>query len=92
MTRESARSPRAILTDFRAALEAVERVLAENEPIHRSRWRTQTIAEHVRHAVVHLASWQAGDVTEPHLGHAATRLLFALQLAVGMDGGRGDAA
>jgi hypothetical protein len=44
-------------------------------------WRHQSVAEHVRHAAAHLAAWEAGDRDEDHLGHAACRMLMALQLA-----------
>jgi hypothetical protein len=69
------------LADLGRALVAVERVLAENEPHHGGAWRHQGVTEHVRHAMDHLGSREAGDRSEDHLGHAATRCLMALTLA-----------
>lgn len=70
---------RTMLDDLRHALEAVDRVLAENEPKHHGRWRHQSGAEHVRHALDHLCAWRDGDRSEDHLGHGATRCLMAVE-------------
>lgn len=70
------------LADISAGLLHVGRLLRRNEPVHRGRWRRQSVAEHVRHAVEHLTAWQDGDESEDHLAHAATRCLFALTLAM----------
>jgi|SRR5580704_15559918 hypothetical protein len=43
-------------------------------------WRTHDSAYHVGRALKHLTAWEDGDDSEPHLSHAATRLLMALQL------------
>ena len=45
-----------------------------------SRWRTHTIEHHLEHAATHIELYRKGDDSEPHLSHAATRLLFALEL------------
>jgi hypothetical protein len=39
----------------------------------------QPVAFHVARALVHLNKLTSGDTAEPHLEHAATRLLLALQ-------------
>jgi hypothetical protein len=51
--------------------------------------RLRGVADHVQHAVDHLRAWQAGDVTEDHLGHAGCRILFALELAAQAGAGEG---
>ena len=46
-------------------------------------WRSIQAREHVNHAMAHLLGHLAGDRQEGpigHLAHAATRLLFALEL------------
>lgn len=42
-------------------------------------WRFIHRYEHVEHAMTHLLAHLAGDTSDDHLGHAATRLLFALE-------------
>jgi dATP/dGTP diphosphohydrolase len=42
-------------------------------------WRECPVAEHLRHAVAHLRNLEQGDSSEPHLEHAATRILMALE-------------
>lgn len=78
-------TPRTTLVDLGRALARVDGVLDENEPVHGVRWRHQAVAFHVDHAAAHLAAWEAGDRTEDHLGHAATRCLFALTLAAELE-------
>lgn len=68
---------RTTIADFALALARVDGVLAEGERIHHGRWRSQPVAQHIRHAADHLAAWQDGDRSEDHLGHAACRLLRA---------------
>ncbi|QKQ76356.1 dATP/dGTP diphosphohydrolase domain-containing protein [Nostoc sp. TCL240-02] len=43
-------------------------------------WRSIPSNEHLNHALIHLLAYFAGDISEPNLEHAATRILFALEL------------
>jgi hypothetical protein len=43
-------------------------------------WRKVSIAEHIQHAQKHIQAYFDGDVSEPHLYHALTRLAFASEL------------
>ncbi|MEH1821916.1 MAG: dATP/dGTP diphosphohydrolase domain-containing protein [Nostoc sp.] len=45
-------------------------------------WRLIPIPEHINHAIIHLYAYLAGDTSEHHLGNAACRLLFALELSL----------
>lgn len=64
-----------------AALHDVLRVGAERYPDER--WKTQNVAEHLRHAREHIRLHTIGDESEPHLRHALTRLAFAVEIAEG---------
>lgn len=49
-------------------------------------WHSITAAENINHAMIHLLALRAGDTTDDHLEHAATRILFALdQVRSGRD-------
>lgn len=41
-------------------------------------WRRLPVEDHINHALAHIFGHQAGDQSDDHLAHAATRLLFAL--------------
>lgn len=45
-------------------------------------WRLIPIKDHINHALVHLFAHNAGDGCDDHLLHAATRLLFAMDMKV----------
>lgn len=64
-----------------AALHGVLKVGAERYPDER--WKTQNVAEHLRHAREHIRLHTIGDESEPHLRHALTRLAFAVEIAEG---------
>jgi hypothetical protein len=68
---------------FELALEMVdqviERALSSGKHPKGETWRGVPIAEHIAHAHAHLDLLSAGDASEPHLEHAATRMLMALE-------------
>ena len=42
-------------------------------------WRKIPLVDHINHAMTHLYALLAGDTSDDHLSHAATRMLFALE-------------
>ena len=69
------------------ALLAVAAVLKHGaDKYGANNWHLIPAEENVNHALVHLLAMQAGDSSDDHLGHAATRILFALdQVRSGRD-------
>jgi hypothetical protein len=65
--------------DLGSAVSEVVKVLRGHRNLG-SRWRRLSVASHLRHAVIHIAMHLLGNRREPHLAHAATRALMALQL------------
>lgn len=63
-----------------ALLEVVNVLTTGKERYPDDKWKTQTIQQHLSHALLHIFKYFQGDKTEPHLSHAATRLLFALEI------------
>lgn len=61
------------------ALLAVAKVLSEGAAKYgANNWHAIPAADNINHALVHLLALQAGDTSDEHLEHAATRILFAL--------------
>ena len=66
------------LSLFRGVLTEVAAVLERGRRTHSIHWLGHPASFHVEHARRHLELLAQGDTNEPHLQHAATRLLMAL--------------
>ena len=76
--KQSAVSERCDLLPPRALLAAA-RVLAQGAAKYgEENWRLLPVKDHVNHAIRHLLLSRTDDTSEPHLEHAACRILFAL--------------
>jgi hypothetical protein len=81
------------LDRFPAALRAIGEVL-ESAALGKhsdESWSQRTVQDHLARACSHLGRMAAGDTSEPHLIHAATRLLMAIEIRE-TDCGRADEA
>lgn len=69
------------------ALLAIAAVMKKGcEKYGEDNWHNITAAENINHAMIHLLALRAGDTSDDHLEHAATRILFALdQVRSGRD-------
>ena len=45
-------------------------------------WHRISPGQHLNHALVHIFAMLAGDESDDHIGHAACRLLMALELRI----------
>lgn len=58
----------------------VAKILADGAVKYgKNNWRGLPLSDHVNHALTHLFAYLAGDRSDDHLGHAATRMLFAVE-------------
>jgi len=78
-TQTKTEDPTLTATNLRLALREIASVLKAGCR-KREDWRSHDAAWHADRAIKHIERWESGDDSEPHLSHAATRLLMALQL------------
>src|SRR4051812_9165295 len=61
------------------AVLAVAKVLAHGAAKYGPHnWHAIPVADHINHAMTHVYAWLAGDKSDDHLGHAACRIVMAL--------------
>lgn len=63
---------RAVLDVSRIVKEGLKKYEPDN-------WRKISRRDHINHALVHLFAMLAGDFQDDHLGHAACRILMAME-------------
>jgi hypothetical protein len=67
--------------DFTLALGVIKDVMERGRITHVGDWRELPASFHIDRARRHLDLLAQGDTSEPHLAHAATRLLMALEIS-----------
>jgi len=65
-----------------ALLDVASILKAGAEKYGENNWRGISIEDNINHALVHVYAYLSGDKQDNHLGHAACRLQFALELAI----------
>lgn len=45
-------------------------------------WHEVTFSEHINHALTHIKAYGAGDRQDDHIGHAACRMVMALEVLI----------
>ena len=77
-----------IFNDFPHALSAIAAVMERGARTHQDEdWRALPVGFHLARARRHLDLLAGGDVSEPHLAHAACRLLMELERDAQVGGG-----
>lgn len=80
--KQSASPYRADLLPMSAVLDVASILKRGADKYGEDNWRGLTVEDNINHALVHLMAYQAGDKQDNHLGNAACRALFALELAI----------
>lgn len=67
------------------ALIRIAEVLAKGAHYGKDNWRKIPQADHLNHAMRHLALFLKGDTSEDHLGNACCRVMFAIETPSELD-------
>jgi hypothetical protein len=70
-----------VLRDFPFALRVIADVMERGRATHVGDWHDLPATFHLDRARRHLDLLSQGDMSEPHLAHATTRLLMALEIS-----------
>lgn len=81
--KESHTGRRMDLIPPRAILKVAEVLHHGAEKYGEDNWHKLSLATCLNHALIHVYAYQSGDRSDDHLGHAACRLLMALELSHG---------
>lgn len=68
------------LIDAKALLKIAQVHKQGGDKYGDTNWRGISVNDHINHALVHVYAYLAGDTSDEHISHAATRLIFALAL------------
>ena len=66
------------LIDAKALLKIAQVHKQGGDKYGDTNWRGIPVNDHINHALVHIYAHLAGDTSDEHLPHAATRMIFAL--------------
>ena len=66
-----------------AAILHLSKIMCEGAKTHgENNWKNGTVEKHLNKGLVHLMAHLAGDTSDDHLGHAAWRIVAALELSL----------
>ncbi len=78
-TKQSHTPYRCDLLPAKASLHIAEILAYGAKKYGDNNWRGLKADDHINHALTHLFAHQAGDTQDDHIGHAACRMLMALE-------------